>query len=150
MPTSPPNAPARAPRRHRSRQRERILAWLRASHSHPTANEIHAALLPAMPALSLGTVYRNLEVLVGEGAVDEVPTAVGPARYDGNLAPHHHFNCEACGAIVDVELPVPRGLARRLAGEHGLRARRVRIAFFGLCASCEGAADASSNVRSSS
>lgn len=134
----PPTVAAPA-RRHRSRQRERILAWLRATDRHPSAAEIYAALLPEIPALSLGTVYRNLEVLVAEGAIDEVPCATGAARYDGNIEPHHHFNCERCGRILDVDVPVPRGLTKRLAGEHGLRSQRVRISFFGLCPTCDGA-----------
>jgi Fe2+ or Zn2+ uptake regulation protein len=121
-----------------------MLEWLRSTDRHPTAAQIHQALLSEMPALSLGTVYRNLEILVGEGAVDEVPSSEGAARYDGNVAPHHHFNCELCGRILDVEVPVPRGLTRRLIGSHGLRARQVRISFFGLCAECEDASDASS------
>jgi Fe2+ or Zn2+ uptake regulation protein len=90
-----------------------------------------------MPALSLGTVYRNLEVLVAEGEVDEVACATGAARYDGNIEPHHHFNCEHCGRILDVDVPVPRGLAKRLASEHGLRSERVCISFYGLCPTCE-------------
>lgn len=142
MNASPPDLAA-SPRRHRSRQRERILEWLHATHSHPTAAEIHRALLLEMPALSLGTVYRNLEILVAQGAVDEVPSSHGASRYDGNVAPHHHFNCESCGQILDVEIPVPRGLAARLAGSHGLRARHVRISFFGRCATCEDAQNAS-------
>lgn len=90
-----------------------------------------------MPLLSLGTVYRNLEVLVSEGRVNEVPSPVGAARYDGNVEPHHHFNCEGCGRILDVALPVPRGLGKRLTGELGLEARRIQISFFGLCSNCE-------------
>ena len=126
-----------APRRHRSRQRDRIRSWIRQTDAHPTAAEIHEALRPEMSALSLGTVYRNLEVLVAEGEVDEVPSAVGAMRYDGNVEPHHHFNCEGCGRILDVDMPVPRGLTRRLAEQRGLRSNRVRISFFGLCTSCE-------------
>ena len=89
-----------------------------------------------MSALSLGTVYRNLEVLVAEGEIDEVPGSMGATRYDGNVEPHHHFNCERCGRILDVDLPLPRGLTRRLADDHGLRANRVRISFFGHCPDC--------------
>jgi len=89
-----------------------------------------------MSALSLGTVYRNLEILVESREVDEVPSAVGATRYDGNVEPHHHFNCEECGRIVDVEIPVSRGWTRRLERERGLRASRVRISFFGLCTTC--------------
>ena len=135
MTPNPPDAGA-VPRRHRSRQRDRIRRWIQQTDTHPTAAEIHEALRPEMEALSLGTVYRNLEVLVAEGEVDEVPCAVGATRYDGNVEPHHHFNCEACGRILDVEMPLPRGLARRLANEHGLRPSRVRIDFFGLCPTC--------------
>jgi len=104
--------------------------------THPTAAEIHQALLPEMSALSLGTVYRNLEVLLARGDIDEVPCSFGAARYDGNVLPHHHFNCERCGRILDVDLKVPRGLTRRLAIDHGLRSTRIRIAFFGLCSVC--------------
>jgi Fe2+ or Zn2+ uptake regulation protein len=125
------------PRRHRSLQRDRILAWLRGTDTHPTAGEIHGGLLSELSDLSLGTVYRNLEVLVAEGAVEEVACAGGAARYDANLEPHHHFHCEHCGRIDDVDLPAPRGLSNRLANSHGLRARRVSISFFGLCPQCE-------------
>jgi Fe2+ or Zn2+ uptake regulation protein len=137
---SPPPDVSESPRRHstrhRSRQRDRILSWLQATDSHPTAAEIHEALLPELSALSLGTVYRNLEVLVADGDVEEVPSAVGAKRYDGNVEPHHHFNCERCGRILDVDIPVPSGLTRRLARESGLRANRVQISFTGLCAAC--------------
>jgi Fur family peroxide stress response transcriptional regulator len=123
-------------RRNRSRQRDRIRSWLRQTDTHPTATEIHEALLPEMSSLSLGTVYRNLEILVADGEVDEVTTAGGAMRYDGNRSPHHHFNCEGCGRIVDVDMPVPRGMLRGLARDHGLHSDRVRISFYGLCTSC--------------
>jgi Fe2+ or Zn2+ uptake regulation protein len=114
-----------------------VLEWLRSSDRHPTAAQIHRALESEMPSLSLGTVYRNLEVLVAEGQVDEVPVAGGAARYDANVDPHHHFTCEECRQIVDVEVRVPRGISSRLEDDHGLRARKVSISFYGLCPECE-------------
>jgi Fe2+ or Zn2+ uptake regulation protein len=139
---SPPRA-ARPRRRNRSLQRERLLGWLRGTDSHPTAAEIHAALRPSFPRLSIATVYRNLEVLVGDGRVDAVAGA-GPAlRYDANPLPHHHFVCERCGRIRDLYGPRPRNLARRLAREQGLRARRVRLDFYGSCPECLQAPEAS-------
>jgi Fur family transcriptional regulator, peroxide stress response regulator len=132
-----PEATERTPRRHQTRQRARILEWLRATDSHPTAAQTHEALLGEMPNLSLGTVYRNLEVLVSEGLVDEVPSSGGGVRYDGNPKPHHHFICDACGAIDDLHLQAPRELARKLRRARGRSARRIRIDFFGLCEACE-------------
>jgi Fe2+ or Zn2+ uptake regulation protein len=128
--------PERSPRRHRTRQRELILEFLRASEEHPTAAQTHRALRRRLPSLSLGTVYRNLEVLVSEGVVDEVPAA-GGARYDGNPKPHHHFICERCGAIDDLHLVAPRSLAQKLRRARGRKASRIRIDFFGLCEACE-------------
>jgi len=129
-------SPASKPRRNRTRQRQRLLEALRATSSHPTAAELHESLLPELPQLSLATVYRNLEVLVAEGLVEPVASS-GPAlRYDANIEPHHHFNCEACGRIQDVELTPPRGLLVRLRRDHELEASRLRIDFYGLCTEC--------------
>jgi Fur family transcriptional regulator, peroxide stress response regulator len=129
--------PEPAQRRHQSHQRARILAWLRETDSHPTAAQVWEALLRELPHLSLGTVYRNLEVLVSDGVVAEVPWAGGGVRYDGNLKPHHHFICESCGKIDDLHLQAPPELARKLRRSRGRTARRIRIEFYGLCESCE-------------
>jgi Fe2+ or Zn2+ uptake regulation protein len=134
---SPPRHSAR-PRRHHTRQRERILAWLRASDAHPTATQVHQALLREFPRLSLGTVYRNLEVLAADGLIDEVPAAGGALRFDGNPERHHHFRCVRCQSIRDVTLPAPRSLVRRLQREHALQAESVKIEFHGLCPDCAG------------
>jgi Fur family peroxide stress response transcriptional regulator len=132
---TPTENPAR-PRRHRTRQRERLLELLRETDSHPTAAELFETARPEFPNLSLGTVYRNLEVLVGEGQIEAVPAASGPVRYDGNPVPHHHFVCEHCGAIHDVELPLPSELADQLERKYELHAERARIRFSGLCHAC--------------
>ena len=139
MPTNSPPL-AETPRRHRTRQRECILGWLRATESHPTAAQIHSGLTDDFPGLSLGTVYRNLEVLVGQGQVKAVPSVAGAMRYDGNPHPHHHFICEVCGQILDVPFGEPRGLRSRLEREMNLRVRRVSIDFLGLCGDCEASA----------
>ena len=126
MPAVTQTPPEPAPRRHQTRQRARILAWLRATDSHPTALQTHEALVRELPNLSLGTVYRNLEVLVSEGAIDEVASAGTGVRYDGNPKPHHHFICESCGAIDDLHLQAPpssrASCAARAAGPPGASA----------------------------
>lgn len=121
-----------------------MLAWLRTTDSHPTAAQICDALSLESPRQSLATVYRNLQVLLAEGDVREVACERGPSRYDGNMDPHHHFTCEDCGRIVDVDLATPRGLIGRLAGASRLHATRVSIHFYGLCDACEAQRDPSS------
>src|SRR5882672_7526392 len=72
-----------------------VLDVVRATESHPTAEWVHQMVRRRLPRVSLGTVYRNLRLLVAEGLVNELP---GPhARFDGNISEHHHFTCVACG-----------------------------------------------------
>src|SRR5499425_1903888 len=72
-----------------------ILEVLRGTESHPTAEWVHRVVRRRLPRVSLGTVYRNLRLLVAEGLVQELP---GPhARFDGNTSEHHHFTCVGCG-----------------------------------------------------
>jgi Fur family peroxide stress response transcriptional regulator len=123
-------------RRNRTRQRQRLLELLRATDTHPTAAWLWERLRPEFPRVSLGTVYRNLEVLVEGGLIDEVAVPGGPSRYDANREPHHHFTCECCGRIDDVSLRVADDLARRVRRKYRLVPRRFKVEFYGLCADC--------------
>ncbi len=124
------------PRRHRTRRRARLLGLLRSTEGHPTAAELYHELRSEFPLLSLGTVYRNLEVLLSTGEIEEVPSAGREMRYDGNTLPHHHFVCEGCGDIQDVELPIPKQLGASLGRKYRLDARTIRVNFFGICSEC--------------
>ncbi len=88
---------------NRTAQREAILAELRSSKTHPTADELYAALRMKLPQISLGTVYRNLEQLSQAGIIQKLETAGKQRRFDGDLRKHYHFRCECCGAVVDIE-----------------------------------------------
>jgi len=118
--------------------RRLVLDVVRATDAHPTAEAIHQIVRRRLPRVSLGTVYRNLRLLVAEGLVKELP---GPqARFDGNLREHHHFTCLACGRIADVDGPLTephsRALVSRVASSGGFSVTHHRIDFYGHCAAC--------------
>jgi len=124
-------------RRNRTHARKRLLEVLRATGMHPSAIELHQTLLAELPRMSLGTVYRNLDVLVEQGEIEVVASADGPLRYDGNVSPHHHFTCERCASICDVDMPAPRQVAAQLRRRRReLEVHRIRIEFIGLCGAC--------------
>ena len=83
-----------------SKQRELILEAVMNTHEHPTAETIYIWLKPDNPALSLGTVYRNLNQLVEKGDVIRLPFPV--ERFDANTKPHAHFMCRVCGGVYDL------------------------------------------------
>lgn len=97
-----------------SRQREQIYEAVCATDTHPTAEMVYERLKPAMPRLSLGTVYRNLRQMAAEGRLMELEGPV--ARFDADLSPHAHFRCQRCGAVSDVAIPYDAALDMLAAG----------------------------------
>ena len=56
-----------------------------------------------MPAISLATVYRNLNSLADNGEILKLEIN-GEAHYDGFCHLHSHFVCNECGKIIDIEI----------------------------------------------
>ena len=118
-----------------SRQRELIYEALMHTDQHPTAEMIYQWLKPTNPNLSLGTVYRNLNLLVDEGAA--VRMAFPVERYDAKVEPHAHFRCQVCGGVFDLDLPYDKELDHKalLASGHDIKAHE--LIFHGTCADCK-------------
>lgn len=124
--------------RRYSRQRETIYQAVLASRAHPTAEMIHEQLRGELPQLSLGTVYRNLRLLVEEGRLQELG---GPtARFDGVTAPHTHLRCKRCGQVLDLESPPYDPALDRMAAAGGAEIESHSLVFTGLCPECAGKA----------
>ena len=70
-----------------------ILEELQKLRTHPTAAKLYAIVRRRMPKISLGTVYRNLELLNQMGMVRKLDFSGGEARYDGNVEDHDHLRC---------------------------------------------------------
>ena len=81
----------------RSKQRDAILSFLATRYDHPTAETVYLNIKEEFPNISLGTVYRNLNLLSEIGEIQKISSGVGPDRFDGNPAPHYHFLCKKCG-----------------------------------------------------
>jgi Fur family peroxide stress response transcriptional regulator len=120
----------------RSRQRDRILEILRGTKTHPTAEWVYGRVRRDFPRVSLGTVYRNLGQLVENGIVKRVGFGSTVDRYEANILDHHHFICERCGSVSDLEVPVDASLTRKLGQAAGVLANRHEIRLYGTCATC--------------
>lgn len=116
-----------------SAQREKIYQAVWESREHPTAEMVFSRLKPEMPRLSLGTVYRNLHQMAEEGRLQELPGHV--ARFDGNVRPHAHLQCEHCGGVSDVPVPYAAALDQAAESE-GFRIRNHSLVFHGVCRGC--------------
>ncbi|HUL33231.1 MAG TPA: transcriptional repressor [Candidatus Eisenbacteria bacterium] len=115
-------------------QRYALMAFLMECHRHPTAAEILEAVNRLDPRSSRATTYNNLRDLVQAGLVREVAVEGRAARFDAKGVHHHHFICDHCGNVEDLEwYDVPRPRSRSL-GKRVLR--ECELIFRGLCAKC--------------
>ena len=88
-----------------SRQREAIRTFLCSRRDHPTAEVVYENLRKGYPRISLGTIYRNLSLLVELGEATKFPGLDGLDHFDGNPEPHYHFICNECNSVLDLDFP---------------------------------------------
>lgn len=88
-----------------SRQREAVRSFLMSRKDHPTAETVYENVKLLYPHISLGTVYRNLSLLVERGEAIKLPGTDGMDHFDGNTSPHYHFFCNMCHRISDIDFP---------------------------------------------
>lgn len=131
----------------RTKQREVILRVLRGTRCHPTADWVYQEVRKELPNISLGTVYRNLKILTESGEALELSYGSSYSRFDGTASNHYHFVCERCGRVDDVPLPVDEEKDRQVEQLMGVKVRRHRLEFYGLCAGCRAEADGSAQGR---
>ncbi len=115
-------------------QRYAVMSFLMECKSHPTAAEIFEAVNRLDPRSSRATTYNNLRDLVDAGLVREVAVEGRAARFDAKGVRHHHFVCDRCGTVEDVQwFDVPKPASRTL----GKRVfRECEVIFRGLCTKC--------------
>jgi len=115
-------------------QRYAVMAFLMEHNSHPTAAEIFEAVNRVDPLSSRATTYNNLRDLVKAGLVREVAVEGRAGRFDLEGRRHHHFICDRCANVEDVEWydvpkPASRSLGKRVV-------RECQLIFRGHCAKC--------------
>ena len=119
------------------RKRSAILECLRSTVTHPSAEMLHQMLQTEHPDISLATVYRNLALFKSQGIIQSLGTVGGIERFDANIAPHVHFICTSCNAVIDLpQITVPQQLKATVESATGGQVAECQLSFTGLCQSC--------------
>ena len=127
--------------RRLTKQRLAILNVLRSTTSHPDAYWIYEQVRHDIPNVSLGTIYRSLNVLRDLGLIKELTYGDQHSRYDADVSNHGHVTCLRCGRIVDVPVLQRDGnLSRSAEEESGFQIKNVRLEFEGICPACQASA----------
>ncbi len=123
-----------------SRQREYIKSCLAATNTHPTASDIYQTVKEEFPKISLGTVYRNLSLLVDLGEARRLSDTNGTDHFDAITKPHAHFVCNVCSRVRDFASPIEQAAADLAEDGFTGEITDYDIYFYGKCPACAAAA----------
>ncbi len=117
-------------------QRKLILEELRRVRSHPTADQVYELVRRRLPKISLGTVYRNLDLLAQAGDVLRIGGEMTQMRFDGRTCPHYHIRCTQCGRVDDIEAGPVLGIEDAVRSKTDYQLTGHTIEFQGVCPAC--------------
>ena len=120
-----------------SRQRDVVLAVVRSTMDHPTADWVFREARRRLPRISLGTVYRNLKQLAESGLIREIHSGGQQARFDGNTGRHYHIRCLGCGRVNDLPMSIDLRLEQEAGRSINYRILGHEMEVHGLCPLCQ-------------
>ena len=119
-----------------SRQREAIYNFLTTRKDHPTADSVYTNIRQEYPTISLGTVYRNLQLLTSIGKIQKIKVGDGTDHFDADISPHNHFYCRKCGSVIDLDMDSIDEINSIAAKNFDGKIESHIICFTGICGRC--------------
>ena len=119
-----------------TKQRQVILEELRKLNTHPSADEIYKVVRRRLPRISLGTVYRNLEVLAQMGEIQKLELSGSLKRWDWNTNKHYHIRCVRCNRVDDAPIAPLNQLENELYEATVFEIIGHNLEFTGFCPEC--------------
>lgn len=119
-----------------SRQREEIRSFLLTRKDHPTADVVYENVRKTYPNISLGTVYRNLQLLSDLGEIQKVNVGDGLDHFDADISTHHHFICSSCGSVIDLDMEDIDFLPKLAEKNFNGKISGCAVYFYGICYNC--------------
>lgn len=112
-------------------QRMAVFASVRTAAGHPSVDGTWLSVKETLPTITRESVYRILNEFASLDLIERLDS-LGSARYDLNTAPHAHFICERCGAIIDYPMPANFAPPEGIEGE----SRHFELRITGVCKEC--------------
>ena len=116
-------------------QRMCILEMFREKHDHLTAETIYENLVQRIPTMSRTTVYNTLALFLKQGLIHCITITGTELRYGIGSPDHHHFLCQKCGKIIDIDVQCPFSTGKVKEVE-GNRIEEIHGYFKGVCREC--------------
>jgi Fe2+ or Zn2+ uptake regulation protein len=118
-------------------QRQVILEEIQKINTHPTADEVYEMVRRRLPRISLGTVYRNLEILSACGLIQKIGPLSSQMRFDGITRRHYHLRCIYCGSVEDAPIDPMENLENAICEKSDYSIIDHKLEFIGICPKCK-------------
>ncbi|MGB9857630.1 MAG: Fur family transcriptional regulator [Dictyoglomaceae bacterium] len=120
-----------------TKQRKIVMDILKSTKEHPDALWIFQRAQEMTSKISLGTVYRTLDLLVREGKINKFYDTNAVARFDGDTTPHHHLICRSCGKILDWSDESLDEKVKEIGERTNFKDISYEIFIYGICPDCQ-------------
>lgn len=120
-----------------TKQKKIVLEEVRKVCTHPTADDIYKMARKRLPNISMGTVYRNLDVLSRFGMIQKIEMGNAQTRFDANTSVHYHVRCIHCGRIDDVPIETTSDIEDSVSRASDYEILGHRMEFYGVCPYCK-------------
>jgi Fur family transcriptional regulator, ferric uptake regulator len=119
-------------------QRRAILHALQSAPGPLTPQEVLEKAQDDSERLGLATVYRNLNALSEQGDIIAVHLPNDVPRYEmAGRGHHHHFRCETCGKVFELEGSCPVAVLEGVTLPGGFKVQGHELTLYGVCSSCQ-------------
>ena len=118
-------------------QKRIIMEELEKTKKHPTAELLYGEVKKRLPEISIGTVYRNLDILAKDGTAQKLVDSKRKNRFDGNPEIHFHIECSNCGRVDDLPENIAEVLKKDIDQETGYEVNGYNLYFYGICPDCK-------------
>lgn len=119
-----------------SKQREMIYQTVQENPIHPTADVVYQMVREKIPTVSLGTVYRNLNMLTEQGRLCKISLPNQSDHFDGRIDQHQHILCEKCGKVFDIDIPQTADLLSLVGANQSFLITGCTLHLTGVCSDC--------------
>jgi Fur family ferric uptake transcriptional regulator len=121
----------------RTRNQEKILTALKGFNQPVSAQDLYVEMRQDGVTMGLATVYRSLDALKLEGAVQMRTLPSGESVYSLPQEDRHHLTCLQCGNTIAIDECPVHELEEQLHQSHHFRIFYHTLEFFGLCPKCQ-------------
>ena len=118
-------------------QRLAICKFTLSRKDHPSADQIYQALKIDYPTISLGTVYKTLDLLEELRLVQKLRFNESSIRFDPDLNLHINMVCSKCGKIYDYKADSVNKMWDTIILDLGFKPIGQRIDLYYECDNCK-------------